>query len=102
MSLRDPAHGFYALSVTVMALIQASMTGLAGMHLWPDSPQWNDLVPSVLSTLELSSLLLCVSAAVFIAYRSRRLYRAMVSVAIFGVGVAMLGMGIIMFGPPSS
>src|SRR6476469_951068 len=35
VSLRDSAYGFYALSVALMALSQAAMTGIGGLHLWP-------------------------------------------------------------------
>jgi GGDEF domain-containing protein len=90
ISLRDPAYGFYALSVTMMALTQATVTGIAGLHLWPNSPGWNDVSPSVLPTLELASLLLFVSAAISLPERSLRLHRTLVAVAVLGVLMALL------------
>ncbi len=35
LSLRDSAYGFYALSVALMGLAQAALTGIGGLHLWP-------------------------------------------------------------------
>src|SRR4030095_10092167 len=39
VSLRDSAYGLYALSVTLMALSQAALTGIGGLHLWPHWPR---------------------------------------------------------------
>ena len=38
LSLKNPAYGFYAASVTMMGLTQATATGIAGRHLWSNSP----------------------------------------------------------------
>ncbi|MFZ2293687.1 MAG: 7TM-DISM domain-containing protein, partial [Polaromonas sp.] len=64
LSLRDSAYGFYALCVTLMGLTQASVTGIAGLHLWPNSPGWSDISTSVLPLLTASTTLLFISAAV--------------------------------------
>ena len=37
VSLRDSVYAFYALSVALMGLSQAAMTGIGGLHLWPRS-----------------------------------------------------------------
>ncbi|MDB5965906.1 MAG: diguanylate cyclase [Polaromonas sp.] len=89
LSLRDPAYGFYALSVTLSGLTQATLTGIAGLHLWPNAPWWNDVSTSVLPTLELAASLMFVSAAVSLPERSLRLHRALTAVAVFGVGMAV-------------
>ncbi len=89
LSLRDPAYGFYAVSVTLMGLTQASLSGIAGLHLWPDLPWWNDVSTSVLPTLELAATLLFVSAAVSLPERSLRLHRALVGVALLGLFIAV-------------
>ena len=89
VSLRDPAYGLYALSVTLMALTQATLTGIAGLHLWPNSPRWNDVSTSVLPTLELAATLLFVSAAVSLPERSLRLHRTLTGVALFGLLIAV-------------
>lgn len=87
--LRDPAYGFYAVSVTLMALTQATVTGIAGLHLWPNWPWWNDVSSSVLPTLELAATLMFVSAAVSLPERSVRLHRALTAVALLGVVIAV-------------
>lgn len=89
LSLRDPAYGFYALAVTASGLTQATLTGIAGLHLWPQWARWNDLSTSVLPILELSATLMFISAAVSLPERSLRLHRALVAVSLFGLVVAV-------------
>ncbi len=88
VSLRDPAYALYAVSVTLMALTQATLTGIAGLHLWPDSPRWNDMSTSVLPTLELAATLLFISAAVSLPERSLRLHRTLLGLALLGLLIA--------------
>ena len=88
LSLQDPAYGFYALSALVMGLTQATATGIAGLHLWPNSPAWNDASAYVLPTLSLVAKLLFVSAAISLSERSVRLHRTVQAVALLGVMVA--------------
>ncbi len=90
ISLRDTAYGFYALSVTLMALTQATLTGVAGLHLWPQLARWNDVSTSVFPTLELAATLMFVSAAVSLPERSLRLHRLLVAVALLGVVIAAI------------
>jgi two-component system, sensor histidine kinase LadS len=82
VSLRDSAYGFYALSVTLLGLTQASLTGIAGLHLWPNSPGWNNLAPVILPLLTASATLLFVSAAVALPVRWRGLHRLIVGLAV--------------------
>lgn len=63
-SLRDPVFGFYALAALLMGLAQASATGIAGLHLWPTWPGWNDASAYILPTLAMTAKLMFVSAAV--------------------------------------
>ena len=90
VSLRDPAYGFYAVSVALMGLTQATVTGIAGLHLWPDWPRWNDASSSVLPTLELAATLMFISAAVSLPERARRLHWALIAVALLGLFVAVV------------
>ena len=89
LSLRDPAYGFYAASVTLMGLTQATATGIAGLHLWPDAPAWNDVSISVLPILELAVTLMFVSAAVSLPERSARLHRLFIGIAVLGLLTAV-------------
>ena len=60
VSWRDPAHGVYAAYVFVLALAQASLSGVAGYYFWPDDPAWNDLAAVVFPMLGLALLALFV------------------------------------------
>ena len=88
-SLRDPAYGYYALAALMMGLTQASATGIAGLHLWPDWPRWNDASAYVLPTLALGAKLMFVSAAVALPERSDLRHRLLTVVAMLAVGAAV-------------
>jgi GGDEF domain-containing protein len=90
VSLRDTAYGYYALCVTLMGLTQATVTGIAGLHLWPAWPGWSDISTSVLPMLTVSATLLFISAAVALPERSLRLHWLMVGQAALGVLAAVL------------
>ena len=89
LSLRDPAYGFYAVSVTLMGLNQTTATGIGGLHLWPHAPGWNDVSTFVLATLELSATLMFISAAVSLPERSARLHRLFIGTALLGLVTAV-------------
>lgn len=89
LSLRDPAYGFYAVSVTFMGLSQATTTGIAGLHLWPNAPAWSDMSVFVLPTMELTAMLMFVSAAVSLPERSARLHRFFLAIALLGLLTAV-------------
>lgn len=88
VSLRDTAYGLYAVTVTLMALTQASLTGIAGLHLWPQAPAWNDLAPLVLPVLAVGSLLWFFSAVVALPQRSRPLHWLMLGLGALALLVA--------------
>lgn len=88
VSLRDTAYGLYALTVTLMGLTQASLTGIAGLHLWPHLPAWNDLAPLVLPVLGVGSLLWFFSAVVSLPQRSRGLHWLMLGVGALAIPLA--------------
>ena len=85
VSLRDSAYGCYALCVTLMGLTQATVTGIAGLHLWPDWPWWSDISTSVLPLLTAATTLLFISAAVALPERSLRLHRLTAGQAGLGI-----------------
>jgi GGDEF domain-containing protein len=90
VSLRDSAYGFYALCVTLLGLTQATVTGIAGLHLWPAWPGWSDVATSVLPMLTAAATLLFISAAVALPERSMRLHWLMVGQAVLGALTAVL------------
>jgi GGDEF domain-containing protein len=89
-SLRDSAYALYALTVTLMALTQASLTGIAGLHLWPHAPAWNDVSALVLPVLAVGALMWFASAVISLAERSRRLYLLMLGGGALAVLVSAL------------
>jgi two-component system, sensor histidine kinase LadS len=89
VSLRDSAYGFYALSVALMALAQAAMTGIGGLHLWPHWPAWNDVSSMALPVLAVGSLLWFFAIVVSMPERSRKLNLLLTGLALFAVPVAV-------------
>ena len=71
--LRDRAYLYYGLCSALVGLMQASVTGVAALQLWPDSPQWTDRSLVLLATWTLMSLLLLNAAVVSLEQRSRAL-----------------------------
>jgi GGDEF domain-containing protein len=96
VSLRDGAYGFYAVSVALMGLAQAAMTGIGGLHLWPHWPAWNDVSSMVLPVLAVGSLLWFFAAVVAMPERSRKLNLALIGLSLLSVPVAL---GIVMVEP---
>jgi GGDEF domain-containing protein len=94
VSLRDNAYGLYALVVTFMGLTQASMTGIAGLHLWPHAPAWNDLSSMLLPVMAVAGLLWFTSAVVALPERAPRLHRLMLLLAalaiVVDIGIALV------------
>ena len=89
VSLRDSTYAYYSISVALMGLTQASLTGIAGLHLWPTLPWWNDAAPLVLPVLTMASLLWFFSAVVSLPERSRLLHRLLAGLAVLGVATAV-------------
>lgn len=95
-SLRDNAYGLYALAVALMGLTQASMTGIAGLHLWPHAPSWNDVSSLVLPVLATAASLWFTTAVVSLPQRSRTLNMVALALAATSIPVAI---GIVFIDP---
>lgn len=57
---RDRAYGWYALYASILTLVMAAWTGVAGHLLWPNADGWNDLAPGVLGILAGGAALLVI------------------------------------------
>ena len=87
--LRDRAYLYYAACSALIGLTQAAITGVGGLHLWPDSPVWTDLSLPVLAIWMLVSLLLLNATVVSLAQRSRTLNLLVWAVALVGAGLSV-------------
>ena len=97
VSLRDSAYAFYALSVALMGLSQAAMTGIGGLHLWPRLPWWNDLSSMVLPVLAVGALIWFFSVVVSLPERSKRMHQLLAGLALLSIATAVAMMVV----PPS-
>lgn len=89
LSLRDAAYAWFSMSVVLLSLTQATITGIGGLHLWPYSPWWNDVSTVVLPTLTISASLMFIANAISLMERSRRLHWLIVGLAGLGVAVSV-------------
>ena len=89
ITLRDPGYTLYTISAILMALTQATITGLAGLHLWGDWPWWNDMAPQVMPLFAIASLQLFFAEVVSLRDRSRLLYRLLVVGAALSLPLAI-------------
>lgn len=88
--LRDRAYFYYGTCSALLGLTLAVLTGVAALHLWPDSPDWADRSLTILGTLALVSLTLLNATVVSLAERSRRLNLLVWVVAIAGVVLSVV------------
>ena len=68
--LKDRVYVYYGICAAMVGLTQAAVTGVAGLHLWPNSPQWTDRSLGMFATWMLMSLLLLNTTTVSLAQRS--------------------------------
>ena len=87
--LRDRAYLYFGLCAAFIGLTQAAATGAAGLHLWPDSPDWNDRSLVILAIGLMASFLLLNATMVSLAQRSRARNAAMWAVVLAGAVVAV-------------
>jgi two-component system, sensor histidine kinase LadS len=87
--LRDVCYALYAVSVALMGLTQASLTGIAGLDLWPHWPWWNDYSAIALPVLGVGSLQWFFSEVVSMSQRSKLLHYTLVGIGLLGVAAAI-------------
>jgi GGDEF domain-containing protein len=89
LSLGDKGYWLYALSAVMMWLCQATLTGLAGLHLWPTWAWWNNMAPQVTPLFAIASLQVFFAEVVSLRERSRLLYRILVAIALASIPLAI-------------
>lgn len=87
--LRDRAYIYYAICSALVGLTQAAITGVAALHLWPDSPQWADRSLVVLGVWMLMALLVLNATIVSLAQRSRLLQRLVWALVLAGATLSL-------------
>jgi GGDEF domain-containing protein len=88
VTLRERVYTLYLASALLMALTQAAITGVAGLHLWGGWPWWNDLAPQVLPLFALASLQLFLAEIVSLRERSRGCFRLLLAGTLAALPVA--------------
>jgi GGDEF domain-containing protein len=88
VTLKDRGYTIYAASALFIALTQATMTGLAGLHLWGDWPWLNNVAPQIVPLLGAATLQLFFAEVVALRQRSRLLYRLLVAGAVLSLPLA--------------
>jgi GGDEF domain-containing protein len=89
ITLRDRVFAFYAVTVLTMGLSQAAMTGIAGLHLWPHWPWWNDVAPFTLPVLAVGCMEAFITAVVSVRERSRALHHALTALGLAAIPIAV-------------
>lgn len=88
--LRDRAYLYFGVCSALIGLTQAAITGVGGLHLWPNAPRWTDCSLALLATWMLMALLLLNATVVSLAERSRVLNALLWTVLAAGAGVSVL------------
>ncbi len=79
---RDPGFGLLGLQMLLFACAQAVSSGLAGLYVWPQSPQLNDAA-TVMFNLCSASASLCFARAVCTPMRYSRYFDSVMLALIF-------------------
>ena len=87
--LRDRVYLYYGICAAMVGLTQAAVTGVAGLHLWPNAPQWTDRSQSLFATWMLMSLLLLNATTVSLAQRSQAFNRIVLLVVATGGALSL-------------
>jgi GGDEF domain-containing protein len=89
VSLGDKGYWLYALSAVMMWLTQATLTGLAGLHLWPNWAWWNNMAPQITPLFAISSIQVFFAEAVSLRQRWKLLYNIVVVGALASIPLAI-------------
>lgn len=88
--LKDRAYLYYGVCSAMVGLTLAAITGVAALHLWPNSPNWADRSLVVMGSWMLISILLLNATVVSLAQRSKVLNTVVWLVALAGVVLSVV------------
>jgi two-component system, sensor histidine kinase LadS len=86
--LRDAAYARYVVCVVALSLTQATLTGVAGLLLWPNWAWWNDVSAIAFPALTVGAFLWFFAAVISLRERSLAMHRAVCGTALLSVPVA--------------
>jgi two-component system, sensor histidine kinase LadS len=89
VSLQDKGYWLFSISAVMMWLCQATLTGLAGLFLWPNWAWWNNMAPQVSPLFAIASLQVFFAEVVSLRERGLRIYRALVAGALAAFPLAI-------------
>jgi GGDEF domain-containing protein len=89
VSLGDKGYWFYALSAVMMWLCQATLTGLAGLFLWPNSAWLNNMAPQLTPLFAIASIQVFFAEVVSLRERWQLLHRLVVAAALASIPLAV-------------
>ena len=87
---RDKAYGWYAVYASIMALVVAAWTGMAGHLLWSNFSAWNNLAQGCLGLLGGGAALLVVHHLCGTGTRHKGFERATYWVGVAGLPLALI------------
>ena len=73
LSIRESAYFYYAACLIGYSGVEASLTGVAYRHLWPDSPEWNKISLVVSAGIALAGLAMFTHRFLMLSERAPRL-----------------------------
>ena len=87
---RDASHFWFGVWTAAVLLATATEAGVAGLHLWPESPAWSDAAHHVLPPLASGAFLLFVVQVLSVRERAERIFWPCVLIALAAAGFAGL------------
>ncbi len=86
--MRDAAYVWFSLFAAAINLSVATSVGVAGLHLWPNSPVWADAAEYVLPALSFAPLMLFVAITASLRARSAPVFWLFCALAAGAAGAA--------------
>lgn len=86
--MRDIAYFWFGLFALLVMATVASWVGVAGLHLWPNDPVWNDAAEYVLPVLSLAPLVVFVALTVSLRARSAWAFGLFCALAVSALAAA--------------
>ncbi|MGE3348764.1 MAG: 7TM diverse intracellular signaling domain-containing protein [Ramlibacter sp.] len=86
--MRDQAYLWFSLYAVLINISVATGVGVAGLHLWPHSPQWADAAEYVLPSLSFAPLLMFIALTASLRARSVAVFWLFCALALAAVASA--------------